>query len=126
MPVQTLSAVPWEQLADAHEQLADAERHGEPADVDAAREYLRSVREELGLLGTLLVMSALELGSMELQKKLAAVFGQLGVEAFTLAQAAHKRAGHAEARLDAIEQRLREMQRLVDNLTPGVGYRRAM
>lgn len=116
-----MTGVPWEELADAHEQLADAQRFGEPDDVARAAEYLGHCKDECALIGTLLVTLALDHGSLMLQKKLAEVFGQLAASAWEEARRARKAARLAVEEVAILRDRLRAVERRVDSLTPGVG-----
>ena len=126
MPIQA-AAAPWDELADAYERLHEAERHGPECEQDAARDEVRRCRERMGLIGTLLVSLALEHGSMQLQRKLSAVFADLsGREGYKLAQRAMAWISDTRDHMDALTQRVRELERRADELTHGIGEPRTL
>lgn len=112
MPAQGVIAFPWEQWADALDQLRDADRHGSDEERQAAKRWADLCRQECVDLAVLFVVMSLE--STHVQRKLGRVFGSLGVAAFDAARRANARADAAEARLDALERRLRELERRRD------------
>ena len=119
MPVQTSDVTPWEWLLDAECEREESLRGDDPFRQAAALADLLAAREAVRCLGALLVLHGVE--CREVQKKLGAAFGQLARNAWEAARAARKRADWAVASLDALAQRVAELERRVADRTPGVG-----
>lgn len=116
-----MDAAPWETLAAAEQAALEANRSGDPVRQREAAEAWLLARERCGLLGGLLLVLALEHAGTAALAKLDEAFGDLSREAFAVAAAASKRVDWVLARLDAAEQRIRELERRLDDRTPGVG-----
>jgi hypothetical protein len=112
--------LPWDDLADAYERLAAAERHGSADDVTSARADVARAREHLGALGNLLLLMALDTMALPIQKRLADVFDGLNRDAWNKAVRAGKRATWAIDQLDALKERVRELEAIVSK-TASVG-----
>lgn len=119
MPVQTCDVTPWEWLLDAEAERQESLRGDDPFRQAAALADLLAAREAVRCLGALLVLHGVE--CREVQKKLGAAFGQLARNAWEAARAARKRADWAVASLDALAQRVAELERRLADRTPGVG-----
>lgn len=117
MPVQAVT--PWDALADAYERLRDAEREG--GDVAGARAAVDLHKDACAALGSLLLVYALERGGLAVQRVLHEAFA--GTERLALEKATRAGKGVKAllARADWLEVRVRELERAVADLTPGVG-----
>src|SRR5262245_54657496 len=115
------SPLPWDHLADCFERLRDAERACElaeddidrmldAAELEVANTELARAQEGMRILGELLLRFALEEPGLPLQKRIAHVFGGLADAAWERATKAGKRANWAIAELDALKQRVRELE----------------
>lgn len=120
MPVPD-GLAPWDELAAAELECLEANRSGAPERQRAAFEAWLLARERCGLVGGLLLVLALEHAGQAVLKKLDAAFGGLAHAAWDKATTAEQRADWAVAELDALRQRVRELERAVSNLTPGMG-----
>lgn len=118
---EVVTGLPWDCLADAHEQLADAERFGDADDVAAARELVAVWQEHLGNLGALLLLKAFEHCPRPLREVLAREFAGAGDEAYRESRRAVKAWRQAREELDAMRCRVKELERRLDSLTPGLG-----
>jgi hypothetical protein len=114
---------PWDDLADAFEQLARSERHGTTEDIAVSRANLERAKDRMAALGQLVALYALEPGrcGLPLQRRLAQVFGDLAQAAWDRATRAAKRATWAVNELDALKRRVIELEELVARVTPGIG-----
>ncbi len=112
---------PWVEIQDAHEAVQDAERTGDEDALRTALQWKQECEERCGAVGAFLIHMAIAHGSASVRKELAVKFGELATAAWEKAQRASRRAKAALAELDAVNQRLRELERRVDNLTPGIG-----
>jgi hypothetical protein len=123
MPLQSDGDMtcPWADLADAHAEADEALRTDDADRQRLALDRLEGCRDDCAALGVLLFKYAMERGGLAFQKKVAQVFGQLAVAAFDRGKAAMRRADHALDGLDAVKQRLRELERKLDDKTFGVG-----
>ena len=119
MPVQTCDVTPWEWLLDAEAERQESLRGDDPFRQAAALADYEAAREAVRCLGALLVLHGAE--SREVQKRLGAVFNALAKNAHEAAQAARKRADWAVGRLDALAQRVRELELALADRTAGVG-----
>jgi len=120
--VTTITGMPWEELLTAQLELIEAQRA--MADPETAQEIMGRVeecREQCGVVGGMLILLALEYASKPLQDRLSAVFGQMGIEAYKKAESAGRRATRAIEKMDSIESRMRDLERRIDALTPGIG-----
>jgi hypothetical protein len=120
---------PWVVLEDAAERLQDAERHGTDADKAAAREAFKAAQDRLGVVAAMMLsVAAGEFGPdvyTPRQETWSRLASRLGVDLLSsliedyrqLAQLAERRA----ARLQSLETRVRELEKRIDDLTPGVG-----
>lgn len=113
--------LPWDELASAEIALLEAQRGGDPDATLKAAERWTLCRQECGLIGGLLLVLALEHAGTPVMKKLAAAFDGLARSAWDKADGAEQRATQARDDVDAMRQRIRELERKVDDLTPGVG-----
>ena len=118
MPVQA-DVTPWAWLMDAEAERQEALRGDDPFRQAAALADYEAAREAVRCLGALLVLHGVE--CREVQKKLGAAFGQLARNAWEAARAARKRADWAVGRLDALTQRVRELELALADRTAGVG-----
>jgi len=118
VPVQD-RLTPWDQLADAYERLHDAERHG--GDVDAAREEVERAKEAMTCLGQLLIVSALNGGGTLMGQTFARYFGGVFGVTREAADSAKGVALKALRELDAMRERVKYLERMVANVTPGIG-----
>lgn len=116
--------LPWDDLADALERLDEARRHGSDDDIAVSLADARRARERVGALGGLLILMALDHAGLPVLKKLAAAFDGLAQSAWDRATRAHKRATWAVNEVQALRQRVAELERRLDDLTPGVGQPR--
>lgn len=116
-----VAAMPWEELEDAESALLEAERYGSADVKAAAQERVLAARQRMGAIGEALVRAALDNGSTSLLQMLDGKFGEVAAEAYEKARLATKRARQALDLLDAVKVELKELRKLVDNVTPGVG-----
>lgn len=113
--------LPWEWMADAYAELDEAGRSGDESRLREAAEQVGLARDACGHLGGLLIVLALERGGLEVQRKLSGVFGAMARGAWRKAQKAEERSGWAAEMIDVLLQRVRELERQIGDLTPGVG-----
>lgn len=125
MPAQELTEVatgmPWDMLADAREQLDDAVRFGEADDIAEARGLVEHWNEHCGNLGAFLMLRAFATCPQPLRELLSREFGQLSLGAWEEANAAKRALKAVLSRLDAVTTRMGELERRLDDITPGVG-----
>lgn len=119
--MQGCDQLPWEEIADAYDAVREAERRGDMDGMDAAIRWKRECQEKCAAIGTFLLFMALTHGNSSVKKMIADQFGSLASAAWEKAQRASRRAKAALADLDAVTQRLKELERRIDNLTPGIG-----
>jgi hypothetical protein len=112
---------PWDDLADAFERLDDARRHGTADELAAAERDAARARDRLAALGELLLSAAIREPSALLQKRVRDVFGLDAALAWDHAQQACDLARRLLAKVDALTQRLAELEDAVADLTPGIG-----
>lgn len=113
--------LPWDELADAQEQAEDALRSGTPEQQRTALERLTNAQEACACLGGLLLVLALDHAGFAVQKKLQKAFGGLAGSALERAKRAEERATAALEELQAVRDRLRVIERELDDRRPGVG-----
>ena len=118
MPVQA-DVTPWAWLMDAEAERHEALRGDDPFRQAAALADYEAAREAVRCLGALLVLHGAE--CREVQKRLGVAFNALAKNAHEAAQAARKRADWAVGRLDALAQRVRELELALADRTAGVG-----
>ena len=113
--------MPWDALADAYERLGACERHGTAEEVQAARLVVDQHKDACAALGSLLLVFALERGGLMVQRVLHEAFA--GTERLALERAtrAGKAVKHLLAKADWYDMRLRELEKQIADLTPGVG-----
>lgn len=122
MPVEDVKVrLPWDRLADAHEAAADALRCDDPEAHRAALDELESARQECGSLGGLLVMMALRYGGLAVVRNLERLSSESFAAAWDRATAAAGGSKAAHDRITALADRVRALERRLDDLTPGVG-----
>jgi hypothetical protein len=117
----TTELTPWDALADAFERLDDARRHGTAETIAAAEADAARARDRVAALGELLLSAAIREPSLLLQKRVRDVFGLDASLAWDHAKQACDLAKRLLAKVDALTQRLGELERRIDSLTPGVG-----
>lgn len=108
----------WDELADAYDALRASERHGSAEEIGTARERVERAKDGLGALGSLLLLFALERGGLAVQRTLRGVFAADESAALEKSIKAGKRATWAIAHLDALQQRIRDLEEQVARLTP--------
>jgi hypothetical protein len=92
----------------------EAGRGDDEARQRAALAELDAAREEMGCVGGLLLLMALEHGGLVVQKKLGRVFGGLGVEAYEKAVRAAACVAELTAELDALRCEVKELTRRLE------------
>lgn len=115
--------LPWQALLDAQMKAQEAARGDDLERQKAALAELERAQEECACVGGLLILMALEHGGLVVQKKLGKVFNGLAQSAYAKAKAAEEAAIDALERIDALTQRIRELERKVEGKTPGTGIR---
>lgn len=133
-PEARVVAAPWDELADAFERLALAERHGTADDIALSLAERDRARDRLGLVAAAVLHAAVGGFGGEPSYVLPATWERFAAQipgltdaltgwakARRAAAAALKRVAEVEAELDAMRCRLGEMERRLDSLTPGVG-----
>lgn len=128
----TDAPLPWDDLADAFERFQDARRAREcaedgfdlalaTAELEAATANLERAKERICALGNLLFLYALAEPSSVVQQKLLELFSNSSQAAWDRATKALKRVAWCVAELDAIKERVRELEEQLARRTPGVG-----
>ncbi len=123
---------PWDELADAYGRLLAAQRAHDAAaddldraiamaDVRHAEADVKRLRDHLGQLGGLLFVLALENAPDAMRASLDSLVGYLTRATWDRATRAHQRATRALNDVDAMRQRIRELERAMANRTVGVG-----
>ena len=115
------SALPWENLTDSQMKLLEARRIGNPADVERARERMNVHERECSLLGTLLFVMAIQDGSKPLREVISQAFGLDASVAYDLAKLAVQRGTESLSLGQSLRDRIQDLDRRVDDVTPGVG-----
>ena len=118
---------PWDEFLDAQMVLMELNRAVAanemvcPDELRAAMDRTDQCRERCVAIGELLIFLALQHPTRPLQERLTNLFGSMSSAAYERAEMARKRANHAVEVLDAVQQRTKEMQKQLDDITPGVG-----
>jgi hypothetical protein len=148
LPEAVVTALPWDALADAFEELEEARRHGTPDQLERAQLRWAETRDRMGLVGATILHAAVSgfgsnangffgggvfLGTPQAGyvlrstlDRLAELMGFATVREIALGlerqlKAAIRLARQAHEEIDALKQRIVELECRVENRTPGVG-----
>lgn len=103
--------LPWQRLLDAQLECQESERGADEQRQRRALEELDAAREEMGCVGGLLILMALEYGGITVQRKLSRVFGGVAADAFNRAVAAEQRVAHALGMIDVLKAKVAELEK---------------
>lgn len=92
----------------------EAARGGDAERRRAAREEMDAACEEMACVGGLLLVMALDHGGLVIQRRLEQVFGGFTRDAWERARQAQARADRALEDIDALTQRIRELEKRLE------------
>lgn len=99
-----------DELHAAQEEATEALRSGDPKRQQAAVTRMNEAARQVGLVGGLFILMALEHAGLPIQKKLAQVFNGLARSAWEKASAALARVGFLDSELRAVRERLQTLE----------------
>jgi BMFP domain-containing protein YqiC len=119
--VESLTKLPWDEREELEHAGIAAVRADDTEAAAAIIDRLNELDAHLADVGTMLLVAAVRGGSQKVAEALEPFFNERLKAAWDRANKAGRRATEALERIDALEQRIRELEEQYDSATCGIG-----
>lgn len=111
-----MNPIPWDELADAHERLEIVRRLNDPILVAEAEARLAVAEEQVGCIGTMMILMACKKSNRPLVNLLEQTFGRQVLSTMRLASRTADVADDAQVRIQILSDRVKVLEREVERL----------